>query len=153
PLRSRGRCDQHRGAVSHERVLRQRLRVLGTLHAAVRAPRSLSAPPHRAALPRRPAAAAPPPPRAYRAEVETTLAVLPRLLPPHGQEDGPPAVVVIAADLGLCGDYAAQLAAEAVAARAALGAGLLWCVGRRAVRPLRRAGLTPDRVWAGAAGT
>ena len=133
--------------MSHERVLRQRLRVLGTLHEAVGALRSLSAHHFRAAR------AALPPARAYRAEVETTLAVLPRLLPPHAQEHGPPAVVVIAADLGLCGDYAAQLAAEAVAARAALGPGLLWCVGRRAVRPLAHAGLTPDRVWAGAAGT
>jgi F-type H+-transporting ATPase subunit gamma len=61
--------------------------------------------------------------------------------------------VLIAADLGLCGDYSARLAAEAAATRAALGPGLLWCVGRRAVRPLARAGLVPDRVWDGAAGT
>jgi F-type H+-transporting ATPase subunit gamma len=133
--------------VSRERVLRQRLHVLGTLHEAVSALRSLSAHHFRAARAALPAA------RAYRAEVETTLAVLPRVWSPETRAEGPPAVVLVAADLGLCGDYSARLASEAAAARAALGPGPLWCLGRRAVRPLARAGLTPDRVWDGATGT
>jgi F-type H+-transporting ATPase subunit gamma len=131
--------------VSRERILQQRLHVLGTLHEAVSALRSLSAHHFRAARAALPAA------RAYRGEVEATLGVLPGLLPP--ETEGPPAIVLVAADLGLCGDYAARLAAEAAAARRALGPGLLWCVGERAVRPLARAGLAPDRVWAGAAST
>ncbi len=127
--------------------MRQRLHVLGTLHEAVSALRSLSAHHFRAARAALPAA------RAYRAEVEMTLGVLPGLLAPQAHPDGPPAIVLVAADLGLCGDYSARLAREAAAARAALGPGPLWCLGQRAVRPLARAGLTPDRVWPGAAGT
>jgi F0F1-type ATP synthase gamma subunit len=129
--------------VSRDRVLRQRLHVLGTLHDAVGALRSLSAYHFRAVRTALPAS------RTYRAEVEATLGVLP---PSTAGVGGPPGIVLIAADLGLCGDYSARLAAEAAAARAALGPGLLWCVGRRAVRPLARAGLAPDRLWDGAAG-
>lgn len=132
--------------MSRERVLRQRLHVLGTLHEAVGALRALSAYHFRAARSALPAA------RAYRAEVEATLGVLSGLLPSDAVA-GPPAIVLLAADLGLCGDYSARLASEAAAARRALGAGLVWCVGQRGVRPLARAGLTPDRVWSAAAGT
>jgi F-type H+-transporting ATPase subunit gamma len=133
--------------MSRARVLGQHLHVLATLHEAVGALRSLSAHHFRAARAALPAA------RAYRAEVEATLGVLRRLPPQETGGRGAPAIVLIAADLGLCGDYSARLASEAAAARTALGPGLLWCVGRRAVRPLARAGLAPDRVWAGAAGT
>ena len=132
--------------MSRERALRQRLQALGTLHEAVNALRSLSAQHFRSAR------AALPEARAYRAEIEDVLGVLPAAPAPpsNGAPDG---IVLVAADLGLCGDYVARLAAEAVAARQALGPGPLWCVGRRAVRPLARAGLTADQVWDGAAST
>jgi F-type H+-transporting ATPase subunit gamma len=133
--------------MSRERALRRRLHVLGTLHETVDALRSLSAYHFRAA--RAALAAA----RAYRAGVEATLGVLDTLPPFDMGVDGPPAIVLVAADLGLCGDYGVRMAEEAVAARAEIGPGPLWCVGRRVVRPLARAGVVPDRVWAGAAGT
>jgi F0F1-type ATP synthase gamma subunit len=133
--------------MSRERVLRRRLHVLGTLHEAVGALRSLSAHHFRAARAALPAA------RTYRAEVEATLGVLPELLRPEAEARGESAILLVSADLGLCGDYAARLATEAARARASLGQGPFWCVGRRAVRPLAHAGITPDRVWPGAAGT
>jgi F-type H+-transporting ATPase subunit gamma len=133
--------------VSRERSLRQRLQALGTLHEAVGALRSLSAHHFRAARAALPAA------RAYRAELERTMGVLGTMLPEPVRDDHPTAVVLVAADLGLCGDYVSRLSAEAAAARAELGPGPLWCVGRRAARPLARAGLTADRIWNGATGT
>jgi len=133
--------------VSRERGLQQRLRVLATLHEAVDALRSLSAHHFRAARSALPAA------RAYRTAVEESMGVLGGLLPPAQPDDRPAAVLVAAADLGLCGDYSARMAAEAVAARRALGPGPLWCIGQRAVRPLARAGFAPERAWAGATGT
>jgi F-type H+-transporting ATPase subunit gamma len=129
--------------VSRERPLQQRLKALGTLHEAVGALRSLSAQHFRAAR------AALPTARAYRVELDRSMGVLGEL-PPAAD---PTAIVLVAADLGLCGDYVARLTAEAVAARTALGPGPLWCVGRRAARPLARAGLTADAVWDGATGT
>ena len=133
--------------MSREGTLRQRLQVLGTLHEAVNALRSLSAHHFRSARAALPAA------RAYRAEIESVMGVLPGATLSEVPGGAPPAIVLVAADLGLCGDYAAQLAAEAAAARESIGPGPLWCVGRRAVRPLARAGLTADRVWDGAAST
>lgn len=81
------------------------------------------------------------------------LGVLTGLLPRAPVVDGAAALVVIGADVGLCGDYVARLALEAAAARAALGPGPIWCIGQRAVRPLGRVGCPPDRVWPGAGGT
>ena len=130
--------------MSRERALRQRLQVLGTLYEAVNALRSLSAQHFRNARAALPAA------RAYRAAIEDVLGVLPEDATPPG--DGvTTGIVLVAADLGLCGDYVARLAAEAAAARQALGPGPLWCVGRRAARPLARAQLVADQVWDGAA--
>jgi F-type H+-transporting ATPase subunit gamma len=54
--------------------------------------------------------------------------------------------VLVAADLGLVGDYTARLVREALALRAESEPGPLVCLGRRAVSPLARAGVHPDSV-------
>jgi F-type H+-transporting ATPase subunit gamma len=118
--------------VSRERVLERHLRTLGTLEEAVGALRSLSAQHFRAA--RAPLEAV----RAYRDEVGRFLAVL----EPAGTSSpgGPAGLVVVAADLGLVGDYTARLVREALALRSEVGPGPLVCLGRRAVAPLIKAG-------------
>ena len=124
--------------MSRERVLQRRLRALGTLEEAVSALRSLSAQHFRAA--RAPLAAV----RAYRDEVERFLAVL----EPSEPSSAPAGLVVVAADLGLVGDYTTRLVLEALALRAELGPGPLLCLGRRAVAPLAKAGEQPEAVQA-----
>jgi F-type H+-transporting ATPase subunit gamma len=123
--------------VSRERVLMRRLRTLGTLHEAVSALRALSAQHFRNARALLPAA------RTYRDEVTALLGVLP---PEDAAAAGPAGVVLVAADLGLVGDYASRLAREALALRAERGAGPLFCLGRRALAPLARAGVQPERL-------
>ena len=133
--------------MSRARALSRRLRALATLHEAVNALRVLSAHHFRAA--RQALGAA----RAYRAEIETTMAAAAAFLPPANGADAPPAILLVAADLGLCGDFSTRLVEAAAAARADLGLGLFYCVGRRAVARLARAGITPDRVYGAAAST
>jgi F-type H+-transporting ATPase subunit gamma len=120
--------------VSRERVLQRRLRTLGTLEEAVSALRSLSAQHFRAA--RAPLAAV----RAYRDEVQRFLGVLDGSNAASVRE-GPTGIVVVAADLGLVGDYTARLVREALALRAESGPGPLVCLGHRAVSPLAKAGV------------
>jgi F0F1-type ATP synthase gamma subunit len=120
--------------VSRERVLRRRLRTLATLDEVIGALRSLSAQHFRAArAPLRDA-------RAYRDEVERFLAVL---RPRDPAPAAPTGIVLIAADLGLVGDYTARLVHEALALRSEHGAGPLVCLGQRALAPLARAGVEP----------
>lgn len=134
--------------MSRERTLTRRLRVLKTLDEAVGALRALSAHHFRAA---RDALG---PARCYREEVELTMAVAAELLLAAGEPAaGRPAIILAAADLGLCGDYTTRLAEAAAAARAELGEGLFYCVGRRAVRRLARFDIVPDRVYAAPAST
>ena len=101
PARSGARAARGGDAVSREGTLRQRLQVLGTLHEAVNALRSLSAHHFRSARAALPAA------RAYRAEIESVMGVLPGATLSEVPGGAPPAIVLVAADLGLCGDYAA----------------------------------------------
>jgi len=125
--------------VSRERVLQQRLRTLGTLEEAVTALRSLSAQHFRAA--RAPLTAV----RAYRDEVQQFLGVL----GPSGDSsvgDRPTGIVLVAADLGLVGDYTARLVREALALRTESGPGPLVCLGHRALSPLAKAGVHPVSV-------
>lgn len=124
--------------MSQERALRARLRTLATLHEAVGALRSLSAHHFRAVRSALPAA------RAYRREVEATLGVLPGALQAGISPDAPPGLIVVGADLGLCGDYSARIAAEAIAASAEAAPGHVYCIGRRVERALVRSGLTID---------
>lgn len=124
--------------MSRERALRQHLRALHTLDEAVGALRSLSAQHFRSARALLPAA------RAYRDEVAALLGVL----GPGGDLVSPdPAlptgIVLVAADLGLVGDYTGRLVHEALAFRAEKGPGPLFCLGSRAVGPLQGAGVQP----------
>jgi F-type H+-transporting ATPase subunit gamma len=125
--------------VSCERVLQRRLRTLGTLEEAVGALRSLSAQHFRAA--RAPLADV----RAYRDELQRFLAVV-GASGAASVREGPTGIVLVAADLGLVGDYTARLVREALALRAESGPGPLVCLGRRAVSPLAKAGVQPVSV-------
>jgi F0F1-type ATP synthase gamma subunit len=120
-------------------VLLRRLRTLGTLEEAVGALRALSAQHFRAA--RAPLAAV----RAYRDEVRGFLGVLDGLDPSSALE-GPVGIVLVAADLGLVGDYTSRLVREALALRAESGPGPLVCLGHRAVSRLAKAGVQPAAV-------
>jgi F-type H+-transporting ATPase subunit gamma len=129
--------------VSRERTLARHLRTLETLDEAVSALRALSAQHFRVARRLLPAA------RAYREEITAALGVL----PPGGtvvpdREPAATGIVLVAADLGLVGDYANRLVREAVALREEQGAGPLFCLGHRAASPLERHGLRPDRLHA-----
>lgn len=125
--------------MSRERVLQRRLRTLGTLEEAVGALRSLSAQHFRGA--RAPLAAV----RAYRDDVQRFLGVLDATSPSSVLE-GPTGIVLVAADLGLVGDYTARLVRESLALRAEAGPGPLVCLGRRAVSLLAKAGVQPASV-------
>jgi len=125
--------------VSRERVLQRRLRTLGTLEETVAALRSLSAQHFRAA--RAPLADV----RAYRDEVQRFLAVL-EASPEASLPGGPVGIVLVAADLGLVGDYTARLVQESLTLRAECGPGPLVCLGRRAVSALASAGVQPTSV-------
>jgi len=83
--------------------------------------------------------------RAYRDEVQRFLGVLHAPGAASGHE-GPTGIVLIAADLGLVGDYTARLVRESLALRAESGPGPLVCLGHRAVSPLARAGVEPASV-------
>lgn len=127
--------------MSRERVLLRRLRTLEALDEAVGALRALSAQHFRIARRLLPAA------RAYRDEIAAALGVLEPARPAgRAGEGAPTGVVLVAADLGLVGDYTVRLVREALALRAERGAGPLFCLGSRAVGPLEREGVRPDRV-------
>jgi F-type H+-transporting ATPase subunit gamma len=131
--------------VSAQRALQRRLRSLATLEEAIGALRSLSAQQFRVAR------AGLAPARAYRDEVlRVAHAILDQAPSVPGE---PQALVLVGADLGLCAAYAAQVAREAIACRAELGPGPVYCIGRRPLTALARAGITPERVYAAAAST
>jgi F-type H+-transporting ATPase subunit gamma len=88
------------------------------------------------------------PSRAYGEGVERVVAKTGAWLPAG---DGLAGLLVIGAELGLCGSYNARVAEHAIACRAAIGPGPTLCVGRRAAGALRRRGLSPDAVYAGPA--
>ncbi|NPC48507.1 hypothetical protein HPC50_15695 [Corallococcus exiguus] len=117
---------------------RRRLQSLEALGEAVSAMKSLSA--HHFREARR----AVEPARAYQRGVE-------RLLRGAGAPStggtGGAGLLVIGAELGLCGSYNAQVAAEATARRAVLGRGPTFCVGHRAVSLLHRRGVEVERAY------
>jgi F0F1-type ATP synthase gamma subunit len=123
--------------VSRSLVLERRLRALATLEEAISALRSLSAQHFRAA--RAPLEAV----RVYRDEVQRFLGALPPL---RAADPGPAGIVLVAADLGLIGDYTLHLVREALALRGERGPGPLVCLGRRALGPLAAAGVAPAAV-------
>lgn len=109
--------------------LKRRLRSLQALGEAVGAMKSLSA--HHFRQTRN----AVQPSRAYREGVERILEWAGATL---GAGQGPAGLLVIGAELGLCGSYNAQVVGAAVQTRAELGPGPTFCVGRRAASFLAR---------------
>ena len=124
--------------MKHQRDLELRLSSLDTLGEAISAMKSLSA--HHLRVAR----AALAPSRAYREGLMGIAARTGALLP--GGEGGA-GLLVLGAELGLCGGYNSHIVAAALEHRRALGAGPTLCVGRRAAALLSRRGVTADRVW------
>lgn len=125
--------------MKREAQLRHRLQSLGALHEAVQAMKSLSA------LHFRVSRAILPTARDYRDGVEAALAAI--QLPPLPPSQGPRGLLVVAADLGLCGDYNSRLAQAATHWRENLGAGPLFCIGRRVRSALSRLSYSIDRTY------
>lgn len=118
----------------HEVYLRRRLHTLHTLHDAVSAMRSLSA--HHFRIVRKGLQ----PAREYRAEIEHIVGEI-------GIHQPLSAValagfLVVASDLGLCGDYNAQLARRTVEESRQHRFGTVYSVGRRLRSALAHAGIT-----------
>ncbi len=122
--------------------LTRRLRSLEGLSAAVSAMKSLSAHHFRAVR------AEVEPCRSYREGVERLRPFALRRTPPSA---GPVGLVVIGAELGLCGGYNAHVVAAAAQERAARGPGRTLCVGRRAATLLARRDVTVDAIYPGPA--
>ncbi len=125
--------------MKRERQLERRLHTLQTLHEAVSAMKSLSAHHFRLSHQALPAA------RAYRDEIEKAMAEVG--VTQEIDFVAPPGFLLIVSDLGLCGDYNTRLVKTVVEARVSAGEGLLYCVGRRPIAALTRAGLAATRVY------
>lgn len=125
--------------MKREQSLRRRLQSQETLFEAVTAMKSLSA--HHFRVARAALAAA----RAYRRGIDTALAAI-GLAPPVLRPT-PPGLVLIASDLGLCDGYNSRLVQQAEEEHAHLRFGAVYCVGRRPVSLLERAGLAITRLY------
>jgi len=115
--------------MKREVELKRRLRSLGSLREAVGAMKSLSAHHFREAR------QAVEPARTYRDGVERILGWTGASLPAG---DGGRGLLVIGAELGLCGGYNAEMIDAAAKRRAELGEGPTLCVGHRAATLLGR---------------
>lgn len=125
--------------MKREHTLKRKLEALAMLGDAIAAMKALSA--HHLRAARGELAAA----RAYRAEVDAIIAAVP--LAHRPVPAGPAGVVLLATDLGLCGAYGMRLVEAAGAHVRVAGPGPFYCVGRRPMGPLRRAGVRPVRVY------
>lgn len=124
--------------MKREYDLQRRLRSLQTLSEAVGAMKSLSA--HHFLEARN----AVEPARAYRQGVERIVAWAAATLTAGG---GPAGLLIIGAELGLCGSYNAQLIAAGVRRRTDLGQGPTMCVGHRAAILLARRNIEVGRSY------
>jgi F-type H+-transporting ATPase subunit gamma len=118
--------------MKREADLKRRLRSLETLGEAVGAMKSLSAHHFRETR------SAVEPARTYRAGIDRIVSFTGASLP---QGTGPAGLLVVGAELGLCGSYNARLVAAAAEHRASLGPGPTLCVGHRAAILLGRQGV------------
>jgi len=125
--------------VKREQSLRRRLRSLHTLHDAVGAMRSLSA--HHFRLLRK----ALPEARGYRDQMQQIIAEVGLHQKLHAQ--APTGLVVVASDLGLCGDYNSELVRATMRQREEHGPGPLYSVGRRIRGALSRAGIELSQTY------
>ena len=125
--------------MKREHTLRRKLDSLGMLGQAITAMKSLSA--HHLRTSRAGLTAA----RAYRDGIDQAMAAAGiAQIPP---KDGTPAVLLLAADLGLCDGYNTRLVAAALDQRMTLDATRLYCVGRRPLTALRRALVPVERSY------
>jgi F-type H+-transporting ATPase subunit gamma len=122
-----------------EQVLRRQLDSLGMLGQAIDAMQSLSA--HHLRSARVGLVAA----RAYRDGIDTLIAAAGIAQAPPVIEQ--PGLLLLAADLGLCDGYNAQLTEAALVQRQRLDARALYCVGRRPLVTFRRAGVPVTRTY------
>lgn len=125
--------------MKREHELRDRLRSLEALGAAVTAMKSLSAHHFREAR------AGLEPARRYRDGIDRVVARIGASLPAG---NGPGGLLVVGSELGLCGAYNTHLVAAAAQRRAELGGGPTLCVGRRAATYLARRDVGVDRAYA-----
>jgi ATP synthase F1 gamma subunit len=125
--------------VSREATLRAHVRSLEVLDQAVLAMKSLSA--HHFRVARAALIAA----RTYREQLEEAVA---GVCPVELQApEAPTRLVVIGADLGLCGQYHARVVEGALGAAREVGAASVACVGKRTASLLARAGMRSDGVY------
>lgn len=126
--------------MKRQQYLKHRLQTLGALRDAVGAMRSLSA--HHFRRARQALAAA----RQYREEMNTVIVETGIHQPLHA---GVPAgLLVVASDLGLCGDYNSRLSQLAVAESHNHADQTLYVVGHRSRAALAKRALTPSRTYA-----
>ncbi len=129
--------------MKRQQYFRHRLQTLAALRDAVGAMRSLSA--HHFRRARQGLAAA----RAYRDEMNTVVAEIGIHQPYHAAS--PAGMLVLASDLGLCGDYNSRLSQRAVEEAQSRGVQSVYAVGRRIRGALARNSLVPQRTYDAAA--
>ncbi|NJN46052.1 MAG: F0F1 ATP synthase subunit gamma [Candidatus Competibacteraceae bacterium] len=125
--------------MKRQQYLQHRLQTLSALRDAVGAMRSLSAHHFRRARHALPAA------RQYRAEMNTVIAEIGIRQPRH--IGIPPGLLVIASDLGLCGDYNSRLSQLAVAEAHSQAVQRVYSVGHRVRAALAKSALVPVRTY------
>jgi len=129
--------------MKRQQYLKHRLETLAALQDAVGAMRSLSA--HHFRRARQALAAA----RQYRNEMDTLVAEVGIHQPLHG---GVPAgLLVVASDLGLCGDYNTRLSQLAAAEAGKHAVKTVYSVGRRVRGALAKNAIVPVRSYDGPA--
>ncbi len=124
--------------MKRQQFLKQRLQTLTALRDAVGAMRSLAA--HHFRLARQALTAV----RDYRAETDIILAEAGIHWPLD--PTAPVGLLVVASDLGLCGDYNSRLARQAMAEAERLAASVIYLVGRRSRNALAQAGWKPAQL-------
>lgn len=122
-----------------EQTLRRKLESLDVLGEVVNAMKSLSA--HHVRAARAGLAAA----RAYRDGIDQVIASVG--ITQVSSQNAAPAVLLIAADLGLCNGYNSRLVETAVEEYQRLGAVSFYCIGRRPLTALRRANMPVSRSY------
>lgn len=128
--------------MKREHTLRRKLDSLRVLGEAITAMKSLSA--HHLRTARAGLLAA----RAYRDGIDRLIGAAG--ISQIGPHDGAPAILLLAADLGLCDGYNTRLVEAALEQRQARGATQTYCVGRRPLTALRRANVPVARAYAAA---
>ena len=125
--------------MKRQQYLRHRLQTLTALQDAVGAMRSLSAHHFRGARQALMAA------RQYRTEMQSVIADIGIHQPLH--PTAPAGLLVIASDLGLCGDYNSRLSRLAVTEAKSHAVETVYSVGRRSRAALAKSSLVPFRTY------